>query len=80
MQTSQIGFPGFFVFHLLVELLSLFFIDFMDYFRSTSCCLQKADRIGITQHGRADGLCGEACSLAQPHEQEGQAILGEWMP
>jgi hypothetical protein len=48
--------------------------------RQFSSGLQKADGIGITQHGRADGLGGEPCSLAQPHEQEGQTILGERMP
>ncbi len=42
--------------------------------------LQKADSIGITEHGRADGLRREPRPLVQPEEQERQTILGERMP
>ena len=43
-------------------------------------CLQKAHGIRIAQHRRADGLPGEPRSLAQPHKQEGKAILGQRTP
>jgi hypothetical protein len=43
-------------------------------------CPQEANRIGIAQHGWADGLPGEPCPLTQPQKQKSEAILGQGMP
>src|SRR5579863_1248387 len=43
-------------------------------------CQQEANRIGIAQHGWADGLPGEPCPLTQPQKQKSEAILGQRTP